>query len=478
MPNLGKKSKSNLSQALFALWLDPSAPATLQNQLLVAIRDKILADPVHSGGRLPASRMLAEELSISRTTVQAVYDQLTAEGYLTTRRGSGTYIAAHLPHLSTPRPLTPSERPVLQPWHPFQIGLPDPSLMPHRLWSRHLEQAWRRPDPALLAPVDPLGWYPLRQAIAEHLAAWRHLTCTPEQVVITSGARESFEVIFRGILPAVTSVAVEDPCWPKTHDVLATMDRSVHAVPIDSDGLDPEKLPPPAKAAIVTPSRHYPTGRSMPLTRRMAMLGWATRVGGPVIEDDYDSEFRYKGQPLPSLAGLDGLHQTIYLGSFSKLISSALRIGYFVVPKRHTAKARAYLERVGPSASLVPQPALAAFLDSGDFAVHLRRMRRVYARRQRHLIAALSPMDDLLEIEGDPSGMHLCIPLRPLLFNRVSDRDIAKLARAERLQIGALSTHSVLPACPQALLLGYSGFDEAALTEAAGRLEKLLRGLV
>ncbi|MEM8729983.1 MAG: PLP-dependent aminotransferase family protein [Pseudomonadota bacterium] len=474
MSNIENFSGSNLDRDLFAVSLDPGASGSLQNQLADALRRMLVAAPGYAGARLPASRTLAAELSVSRTTVQAVYDQMTAEGYVTTRRGSGTFVASDIPHLASPEPAPVATPDRAAPWMTFQVGLPDPTLLPHRLWARHLERAWRAPDPNLLGRVDPFGWAPLREAICNHLAAWRHLTCDPDQVVVTSGASEALDILCRGLLAAGETVAIEDPCWPRVHDSLTAAGLVPHSVRIDADGFDAARIPDQAVAALVTPSRHYPTGRALPLPRRVALLDWAAQRQGLIIEDDYDSEFRYQGHPLPSFAGLDRLQHTLYLGSFSKLVSASLRIGYLVIPKRLIGQVRAYLARVGPRASLVPQPALASFMAGGDFAVHLRRMRRIYARRQAHLLATLAPAHDLLEIRPDTSGMHLCLPLAPPLAARVSDQEIGAQAAEAGLAVGALSAHSVLPDKPQALLLGYAGFDEARLSDGAGRLVQIL----
>ncbi|MTI03408.1 PLP-dependent aminotransferase family protein [Roseibium sp. RKSG952] len=476
MANSVKKYQSNLDSELFALSLDPDEKTALQMQLLEGLRSIIVSSPKYAGARLPASRMLSAELSVSRTTVQTAYDQLISEGYLITRQGSGTFIAENVSHLAPPRPRAKISRYKVDSWLPFQTGLPDTSLMPHALWARHLDRAWRRPDPELLARADPLGWYPLRAAISDHLATWRNLNCAPEQIIITSGAWESLELICRTLIGEGNTVTVEDPCWHKTRDVLSLTGLKEHSARIDHDGLNPAKISHNSAAVIVTPSRHYPTGRSLPMPRRISLLDWADRVGGLIIEDDYDSEFRYQGYPLPSLSGLDGLQHTLYLGSFSKLISTALRIGYMVAPKRLVDKARAYLEQVGPRASLIPQPALAAFMLSGDFAIHLRRMRRIYAQRQSHLISELRAVDDLLEIHPDVAGMHLCLPLKPGLAARTTDQDISRLARQQGLSVGALSAHCVLPTKQQALLLGYAAFDNEVLTKAASKLCHVLRG--
>ncbi len=477
MSNFVKNHNTNLSRDLFALSLERTDKIPLQVQLLEALRDIIMSSPDNAGAQLPASRLLATELSVSRTTVQAVYDQLISEGYLIARRGSGTYVAENISHLAPPRPLREPEAQTIKPWAPFQVGLPDLSLLPHARWARHLDRVWRAPGPELLGRADPLGWYPLRATIVDHLASWRNLVCEPEQVVITSGARESFELIFRGCVGADVKVAIEDPCWHKTRGVLETAGVRACSLPIDQDGFDASRIPPEVTVAIVTPSRHYPTGLSLPLPRRISLMNWAEKTDGLIVEDDYDSEFRYHGHPLPSLAGLDGLHHTIYMGSFSKLISPALRIGYLVVPKRLLDAVRAYMNESGPHASLVPQPALAAFMQSGEFALHLRRMRRVYARRQAHLISMLKPVQDLLDVRLDPAGMHLCLPLKSKLSDRISDREICAIAQKAGLSVDALSSFCVLDKKPQALLVGYAAFDEDALSSAASKLISILRTL-
>lgn len=218
MSNFETFSRANLHRDLFAISLDASLKMSLQAQLLDTLRRIVSKSPHLVGARLPASRTLASELSISRTTVQAVYDQMISEGYLVTRQGSGTFIASEITHLSQPQPIPRPAGPTTAQWRPFQTGLPDQTLLPHRQWARHLERAWRNPAPALLTRPDPLGWYPLREAISDHLTAWRHLPCDPGQVVITSGAREAFEVIFHGLLGGGKQVAVETVLAQTAHD--------------------------------------------------------------------------------------------------------------------------------------------------------------------------------------------------------------------------------------------------------------------
>ena len=479
MSNKTISTKANFQRALFGLSLASDQKSSLQAQLIDALRGIIASSPNVAGARLPASRVLAQELSISRTTVQAAYDQLISEGIFIARQGSGTFIANEISHLATSPPS--AKRAVArvepQPIRPFQTGLPDHCLMPHKQWAGHLEHAWSDPEPRLLATPDPLGWYPLREAIADHLDAWRGLICDPAQIVITSGAREAFEVVFTGLLGSGRDVAVEDPSWPKLRSALSDTGSTAHPIRVGFEGLDADSIPAKASAIVVSPSRHYPTGTSLPLSRRAALLDWARQTSGLVLEDDYDSEFRYRGQPLPSLSGLDRLQHTVYLGSFSKLMSPSLRIGYLVVPFEHLPAVRSYIKSVGARASLVPQPALAAFMQSGEFAIHLRRMRRIYGARQKHLLAALAPVSDLLDLQADPSGMHLCVGLTAKLSQTATDIEISTAAKSAGLIVEALSSFSVLPNPPEGLLLGYAAFEETALSDSASVLMNILRSI-
>lgn len=474
MSNIDKKLQSNLDLTLFGLILDRALHESLQTQLTGALRDLLHGGQDFSGACLPASRTLAQELSVSRTTVVGAYDQLISEGYLKTRVGGGTFVADQLPHLKAPtaKAAIPSTPPLA--WVPFHSGVPDQTLFPHRVWSKHIERAWTKPHRDLLGQPDPFGWYPLRYAISAHLSVWRKLDCRPEQVLITSGASEGFEIIFRGLLGPGQTAAVEDPGWPTMREVLGAVGVTAQSTRIDHQGLDPEQMADTASVAIVTPSRHYPTGISMPLSRRMELLAWAERRNTLIVEDDYDSEFRYQGHPLPSLTGLDHLERSIYLGSFSKLLSPALRLGYLVLPEGLLPSAKAYMSRFGSRASLIPQPALATFMENGEFAIHLRRMRRTYAKRQSHLISELAGCADLLDISPEPSGMHICTRLRPRLHDGVTDQGIVDAAQREGLHLRALSSYCVLPKPPQGLILGFAAFDEILLSEAGQKLSRLL----
>ncbi|MEP4194738.1 MAG: PLP-dependent aminotransferase family protein [Aliishimia sp.] len=474
MATIEEKNQSTLGAALFALSLERSATHPLHMQLTEALRNLILTMDAIAGARLPSTRALSEELSVSRMTVSTAYEQLLSEGYLVARRGAGTFVATDLPHLAPPR--RPARAPVAkttaQTWRPFQAGLPDHNLFPHQVWARHLERAWRTPEPALLQRPDPFGWFPLRQTICAHLSAWRGLDCRPEQIVVTAGAADAFEIVFASAVQGNGGIAHEDPGWASLRHLLARSSVPHQAIRIDDQGLDAGLIPDGIGTVIVTPSRHYPTGIAMSLPRRLALLEWARKINGVIIEDDYDSEFRYQGQPLPSLSGLDSLENAIYLGSFSKLLSPALRISYIVVPERLLPQVSTHLAQTGPRASLVPQPALARFMETGEFAGHLRRMRRVYSKRQAALVSALEPLGDVIDVRADPAGMHLFCPI---IAAGLSDQEISNRAGQVGLTVNAVSGQSILSDPPQGLILGYAGFEENALIEAAQTLIEVIR---
>ncbi|WP_163272584.1 PLP-dependent aminotransferase family protein [Chelativorans alearense] len=475
MANFQKYEQANLQAALFALTLERGAAHPLHVQLAGALRALILSGRAAPGMRLPPSRQLAQELSVSRATAQSALDQLIAEGYLQGRRGAGTFVAEDLPHLAPPS-ASPTAGPAPQgprEARPFHPGVPEMHAFPHAAWARHLEAAWRNPHPDLLKLPDPFGWVPLRAAIAAHLGAWRNLRCSAGQVVITSSAAETFGLIAHLFRPG-QAVHVEDPCYGPMRDRLEAAGLVCMPVRVDSDGFDPDLLACEAVCAVVTPSRQYPLGMTLPVARRLALLEWAGRNEALVIEDDYDSEFRFTGQPLPALASLDGGGRTIYVGSFSKLLSPALRLSYMVVPPALIARLRGAIGSAGTQASLIPQPALARLMESGEFATHLRRMRRLYAGRQRALLDAIaSDLQGWLVPYAEPSGMHILCDSGPRLAGRL-DSEVAVGAHRAGLTLRPLSGYPQAAPRRQGFVLGYAAFDEPTLRAGVRRLRRVL----
>ncbi len=490
--------------SLLALHLDPAAAAPLFRQLYDALRLALLGGRLAPGARLPSSRLLARELGISRNTVLLALDQLLSEGYIIGRGGSGTFVSRDLPERSprqgrrpppsvvaapelSRRGLAFADRPGAgppgtgarppPPAGPFAPGVPDCRDFPFEPFARLLGHAWRHPQPALFRRQDPAGQMPLRAAIADYLKSARGVRCKPEQVFIVSGSRQAIDLATRLLIDPGDGVWIEEPGYPGNRDALAAGGARLLAVPVDEEGLDVQagERAGPARLACVTPSHQYPLGATMSLGRRLSLLAWARATGAWIIEDDFDSEFRYAGRPLAALQGLDEDGRVVYLGSFSKVLFPSLRLGYLVVPApllEPFRRARAVLDDY-PSA--LAQPALAAFLADGSFAAHVRRMRRRYALRQQALLAAARRhLGGLLTLAPDPAGMHLVADLAPALALRMDDREAAARAAAAGIGAPALSFYYLGKPARQGLLLGYAALNEAEIEQHVRRLAAAL----
>ena len=471
--------------ALLGLALDRGDGEPLHVQLTQGLRERILTGRITPGAKLPSSRQFAAELGVSRVTIVTAIDQLVSEGYAEGRHGSGVYVSADLPEevlqaapviseISLDDPLPPPA-----PMRPFQPAAPDLDLFPHAEWAKLMERVWRAPEQRLLANADPLGWGPLRVAIARHLNQWRGINCSPHQIIITSGAAEAIDLLARAVLKTGDRVFMEEPGYRILRRSLILAGLSPVPVAIDQQGFDIEHaqtVAADARAVVVTPSRQYPLGITMPLARRLELIGWARQTGGLIIEDDYDSEYRYQGRPLPAMMSLEeGAGQVIYVGSFSKVMWPSLRIGFMAVPQNLVTQIADVLRASAPRASLVVQPVLARFMEDGSFATHIRKMRRIYARRQQALIDAVSRhLDGLLTVEPAPAGMHLIAELSPALAARMDDAEASRRAAEVDVTAIPLSLFFDGPATRQGLVLGYAGFEETAIDDAARNLRVAL----
>jgi GntR family transcriptional regulator/MocR family aminotransferase len=506
---------------LLSFALDTQAGAPLQRQLYAQVREAVLAGRIAPGTRLPATRALAAELGCARNTVLNAFEQLSAEGYLESRPGSGTYVSRVLPDLLPIRPAgngdddgrhgaTPLS---LGREHPpsgefsapdpgagsalaarvFAPGVPDLSLFPFDVWGRLLGRIWRRPPAALLLPGPPAGYLPLRRAIAAYLRAVRNVACTAEQVLITGGAQPALDLVARVLLEPGDAVWIEEPGYPGLRGPLQAAGARLVPVPVDGAGLSVaagRALAPAARLAVVAPSHQYPVGTTMDLARRLALLAWAEDSGAWVVEDDYDSEYRYAGRPLAALQGLESERATgggrvIYIGTFSKVLFPSIRLGYLVVPPDlldAVLRARAARDAY-PSA--VVQPALAAFFEEGHFAAHVRRMRMVYGRRRQALLTAADRhLAGLLELSPGQAGLHLVAYLTAGLARRMNDREAERRAVAAGLGPQALSRYYLAPPgetsggspAPEGLLLGFAAVPEDEIERGIERLAAALAG--
>ena len=465
-------NKINFETALLSISLDRLSKIPLQRQLLQAIRDLVHTGRLRSGMRLPSSRNLALELAVSRVTTIAVYEQLIAEGYLEARRGSGVYIAPDLPDLpigdggqTLEKSLEPL--PANQPLRPFEVGSSDISAFPYRDWTRLHDRIWRMPKPEILGHPHPFGFGPLRHAIAAHLAEWRGLQCMPAQIIVTSGLVDALGLISKSVFSEGETVLVEDP----GHRILANALTSagINCVPVrvDAHGFNLAQVAgghQMVRAITVTPSRQYPLGMTLPLARRLEIIEWAKQNNGFILEDDYDGEFRYQGQPLPAIMSLDDAERVIYIGSFSKVMFPALRLGYMVVPPTLIPKIEAIFALLGTNAAQYAQPALAAFISEGLLATHIRRMRRLYAKRQKALLKALQEHGKgLLTVKAETGGMHLVALLTPELSQNLTDTDISELARELGLTVPPLTDFFLGNPDQQGLIFGYAAYSEEAI---------------
>ena len=455
---------------------------SLQSQLAQAIRDLVHNNKLKPGDRLPSSRAFALELSVSRVTITAVLDQLAAEGYLEGKRGSGVFVAADLPDLpiaplpdpQSPDTFTQSEKPI----RPFAMASPAAKEFPHREWAKLFETTWRNPTEELLNNVDLLGWWNLRAAISEHLRVWRGVHCSPAQIVVTSGLVESLELISSAILGKDKHVLMEEPGHQVIRNVLCSHGVSCHPIRVDDQGFDINRAPAKNtkfRAVFLTPSRHFPLGMTLPLSRRLQLLNWASENDAYIVEDDFDGEFRYQGQPLPAMMSLDQNTRVIYVGSFSKVMFPALRLGFMVLPSQLVGPVSDALARTGQRASLIAQPVLAQFILNGGFSTHIRRMRRLYAGRQKALVMAVEKhAQRILEVDPEPGGMHLIARLGKRVAPHLSDIDAAKRANDAGISARPLADFFAGRADEQGLVLGYSAFPEDVLDAAVEKLSHAL----
>ena len=478
------KTRPLITSATLELGIDREDAEAFQSQIARQVRELVLSGRLKPGVKLPSSRALSEQLGVARATVVDAYEQLLGEGYLETRLGSGTTVAAELPEalLSTGKgksSLTaPAPRQKREPAKPFRAGLVDWEHFPHDDWGRILGRYWRNPPITLLEHNDPFGWLPLRKAIAAHLFDWRGIACDAEQVIMTAGGSDAFDLVRRAVFEPGDQLWLEDPGYPTARRVFGLAGIKVEAVAIDDEGLmvsEASQRFPKARGAFVTPARQYPTGVTMPLTRRLELLAWAKQANAIVIEDDYDSEYRYVGRPLPALMSLDRDARVIYSGTFSKVFSPIIRLGFIVVPKRLIDVFRHERTTFGAPPSLLVQPALAQFMEDGQFAVHIRRMRRLYSARRDCLIKALSPgTPELFKLDAPPSGLMLLLRFP----QKVDDEALHHALLAEGIETLPLSEHYAGKMQDKGLLLSFAGFHEDDLERAASRLLAVLRSRV
>jgi GntR family transcriptional regulator / MocR family aminotransferase len=483
------------------LSLDHDSAVPLHRQVYAELRRSILSGRLLPGQRLPSTRSLALALAISRTTVTQSYEQLLSEGYLETRHGSGTFVC-QLPDtlLQTegiaaiagpkPKPLRLSNYaqsmqgdPLVLQTYPtaeisFRYGRPALKQFPIALWRKLLSRNCNTDTAWLDYALDAQGDLGLRTAIAHYLGRARAVQCDPERIVLTNGTQQALDLILRVLIEPGDWIALEDPSYLSARKVFLSHSVNLLPIPVDASGLAIEQLisrttANPVRLLYVTPSHQFPTGATLSLSRRLALLQWAQQTGAMIIEDDYDSEYRYGDKPIPALQGLDSSDSVIYLGTFSKVLFPSLRIGYLVLPARlvpFITQAKWLSDRQLP---MLEQKVLANFIEAGHLESHIRKMRSHYDRLRQTLVQALQQhFGSRVEILGEKAGIHVMV--RFLLG--MSGTEI--LARSLQAGVG------IVPAGPCYLaeggesefILGYGELEEGAILEAIQRLADILQG--
>jgi GntR family transcriptional regulator/MocR family aminotransferase len=476
---------------LFAIPLSKRG-GPLFRQVYLRLREAILSGTLRGGEKLPSTRDLAEQLGVSRTVVLLAYDQLLAEGFAVGRTGSGTYVSGGVKisastSLEKSTPLRKSHFGVraAEAWkrmtfpplgvrsqpYDFAYGRSDVEKFPFEMWRRMLLRCARKASVAELDYGPAGGSAALREALCAHLRRARAVECDPSQITIVNGSQQALDLIARVLIEKGDRVAVEEPTYQGTREILLAAGAHLMPIALDRDGVNPKRLPMNARIAFVTPSHQFPTGAILPLARRLELLEWAKRANAVVVEDDYDGEFHYEGQPLESLQGLDREGRVIYIGTFSRTVSSALRIGYLVAPKRLVTAFTAAKWLCDRHTATLEQETLAEFISSGMYERYLRRVRRRNAARRDALLGAIGAyLGDRVEVAGEGAGAHVVLwPKR-----RVSEDAVIAAAAVRGVRVYGVSGYYLKRPRRTGIMLGYSRMTERAIREGIRRLGEVL----
>jgi GntR family transcriptional regulator / MocR family aminotransferase len=474
--------------------LDRESARPLHLQIYEQVRAAIAAGKLKAKQLVPSTRALANELHVSRITVLNAFAQLTAEGYLETRRGGGTYVCGALPDVPPEGKPLPSSadlnrRPIskrsadIPHFKPtallygrgaFAVGQVALDDFPISAWSRLFAAHTRNLRASSMYFSDPLGSIDFRTTIAAYLRTVRGVNCDPEQIMVVSGSQQAIEIATRVLLDPGDSVWVEEPGYRLARNVVRMSNCRVIPVPIDKEGMNVEagiEICPTARVAMVTPSHQFPTGVMMSPSRRVQLLEWAQSSGAWIIEDDYDSEYIYQGSPILSLQGLDTNARVIYIGTFSKTLFPSLRVGYVVIPKdlvEHFVAIRVSMD-VNPP--YIVQAVLTDFMNQGHHSRHIRRMRMIYSEKRKLLVSCVqNEIDQSCQLQGAEAGLHVLLTLPP----EISDKAVSKAAEEQNLWLWPLSPMYSGPLATQGLVLGFGSVSNERIGPAVQKMKSVL----
>jgi GntR family transcriptional regulator / MocR family aminotransferase len=462
------KRATSTGQILIAVRKRTDVP--LRAQIESALRDAIRSGRLRAGASLPSTRLLAEDLGISRGVIVEAYEQLLAEGYLTARRGSGTVVTARLTHVpaSTRKEKSPESFEF-----DFRSGVPDLRLFPQRAWLSALRAGLKQAGAKALDYPDERGPESVREVLASYLNRARATAVNPDQVLLCNGAAQATALLTRVFQRiGMDRVAVESPGYADQCTDLRAQGIATIPVPVDAEGIQVRALRKLKVGAVfVTPAHQYPMGSVMSGPRRAELLEWASRTKSFIVEDDYDAEYRYDREPVGAMHGL-APHRVIYVGTMSKTVAPALRIGWLLLPDSLVDKVRQAKLEADRGSSVVEQFALAAFISSGEMDRHIRRTRAIYRRRRDALVAALKRFLPQGEVRGVSAGLHLLVELE----SGTDESYIVGKAARKGIRVTGLSSFAIgsLVACPPGLILGYGALPEQRIPLAVKRLSEAL----
>lgn len=525
-----------MESEIFKIVLDPKSDLLLQKQVYEQLRQLILSGQLLPGVRLPPSRKLAEQIGVSRKTVVSAYDQLLAEGYVSSQTGSGTFVSdpsnaretaktagggdgshsdpersgkdasdtrsrmigterrANEPTKAVPGPQSKTDSLSLYGRRLAAAEIQSPRLehikfpffnwqpafdeLPLNDWGRIVSKTFRRLESPLLDYAqDPFGHMPLRAALAERLLHTRGLTCSPEQIVINCGLAQSLDLIAKLHSEEGIELLVENPSYRPIRDIFRTYGTHIRSIDVDQSGMKTERLAKLSrhnvKLVYVTPSHQFPTGAVLSLARRLELINWATECGAMLIEDDFDSEFRYRGSPIPAMKTLDKENQVLYLSSFTKVFYPSLAIAFMVLPPRLVEVYTKARWLAADQVSIQIQEALAEFMKSGQFDRHVKRMRTIYARRRRALLDAIEDhLQGTATAYGDQAGLSTMIRIKCEL----EDEEIIERAKARGLALASTRSSYTRNAVRGEFILGYGNMNEQQIRQGIMELRMIVTG--